>query len=114
MKIQTLTVLAAVATPLIATGSASAGFLGVKATSKPNPYGLLVVNVYAIFDRPDPGDGSGDHMIKVAGTPNAPMLIQVVGGTFYNSPFGSDTAPNAAFFPLFPSIAYDTFVTIGV
>jgi len=47
MKIQTLRVLAAVATPLIATASASAGFLGVKATSKPNDFGLLIVNVYA-------------------------------------------------------------------
>ncbi len=96
MKIQTLTVLAAVATPLIATGSAQAGFLGVKATSKPNDFGLLVVNVYAMFDRPDPGDGSGDHMVAVAGTPNIPMNIQVIGGVFYNSPFGGNTAPSAA------------------
>jgi len=113
MKIQTLTMLAAVATPLILTASASAGFLGIKTTSKPNPYGLLVVNVYAIFDRPDPGDGSGDHMIAVAGSPYAPLNIQVIGGTFYNSPFGGDQAPNAAFFPVFPSLEFDTFVTIG-
>ncbi len=114
MKIKTLTMLAAVATPLIATGSASAGFLGVTATSKPNDFGLLVVNVYAIFDRPDPGDGSGDHMISVAGTPNAPMNIQVIGGVFYNSPFGGNTAPSAALLVPFPSLAYDTFMTIGV
>ncbi len=114
MKIQTLTVLAGTAVPLILTGSASAGFLGIKTTSKPNDFGLLVVNVYAIFDRPDPGDGSGDHMIAVAGTPNIPMNIQVIGGVFYNSPFGSDRAPNAALLVPFPSLAYDTFLTIGV
>ncbi len=113
MKIQTLTVLAGTAVPLILTGSASAGFLGLKATSKPNDFGLLVVNVYAIFDRPDPGDGSGDHMIAVAGIPSAPMNIQVIGGVFYNSPFGGIQAPSAAFFPAFPSLEFDTFVTIG-
>ncbi len=98
MRVRTLRLLAGAAVPLILTGSASAGFLGVKATSKPNPYGLLVVNVYAIFDRPDPGDGSGDHMLGVLGTPDAPLLIEVIGGTFYNSPFGGDQAPNFAFF----------------
>ncbi len=96
MKIQTFRVLAAVATPLIATGSASAGFLGVKATSKPNDFGLLVVNVYAIFDRPDPGDGSGDFLTGVYGGPTAPLNIEVIGGVFYNSPFGGNTAPSAA------------------
>ncbi len=114
MKTRTLAFLAGVAAPLIVTAPASAGFVRVKATSKPNEFGLLVVNVYAVFDRPDPGDGSGDHMTKVAGTPNAPLNIEITGGTFFNSPFGGDHAPNAAFFPAFPSLAYDTFVTIGV
>ncbi len=114
MKMKTLAVLAGVASPLIATGSASAGFIGIKATSKPNDFGLLVVNVYAIFDRPEPGDGSGDHMVAVAGTPNAPLVIQVTGGTFYNHPFGNDHAPLALLVDVFPSLAYDTFVTIGV
>ncbi len=114
MKIQTLTVLAAVATPLILTGSAQAGYLGIKATSKPNDFGLLVVNVYANFDRPDPGDGSGDSMIAVAGTPNIPMNIKVTGGQFYNHAFGTDIAPQASLVAAFNSLAYDTFVTIGV
>ena len=114
MKMKTLAVLAGVASPLIATGSASAGFIGIKATSKPNDFGLLVVNVYAIFDRPDPGDGSGDHMDAVAGTPGAPLVIQVTGGTFYNHAFGNDHAPMALLVDVFQSLAYDTFVTIGV
>ena len=113
MKMKTLSLLAGVGAPLIATASVQAGFVGIKTTEKENAFGLLVVNVYAIFDRPDPGDGSGDHMVAVAGTPNAPMNIQVNGGTFYNSAFGGDQAPNAAFFPTFPSLAFDTFVTIG-
>ncbi len=113
MKMKTLSLLAGVGAPLIATMSAQAGFVGIKVTEKPNPFGLLVVNIYAIFDRPDPGDGSGDHMVAVAGTPLNPMNIVVEGGVFYNSPFGSDKAPNAALFPLFPSLEFDTFVTIG-
>ncbi len=108
MKMKTLSLLAGVGAPLIATMSAQAGFVGIKVTNKPNSFGLLVVNVYAIFDRP-----GEDHMVAVAGTPNNPMLVQVVGGTFYNSAFGGDQAPNAAFFPQFPSLEFDTFVTIG-
>jgi len=99
---------------LILSGSVTAGFVGISTVSKPNPFGVLTVNVYAVFDRPDPGDGSGDHMVAVAGTPNAPLVIEVIGGTFYNSPFGGDQAPPAAAIDAFPSLAYDTFVTIGV
>ncbi len=113
MKTKTMAILAGVSASLILSGSAWGGFVGMKATSKPNEFGLLVVNVYAIFDRPDPGDGSGDHMISVAGTPNNPLNIKVQGGVFYNHAFGDDQAPNAAFFPAFPSLEFDTFVTIG-
>ncbi len=112
MRARTLCLLAGTAVPLILTGSAQAGFTGISTTSKPNPFGLLTVNVYAEFDRPDPGDGSGDHMVAVIGTPDSPLIIEVIGGTFYNSPFTGDTPPSMAFFPP-PSVAYDTFVTIG-
>ncbi len=116
MRVRTLSLLAGTAVPLILTGSAPAGFVGISTVSKPNPFGvgLFTVNVYAIFDRPDPGDGSGDHMIAVAGTPDAPMNITVIGGVFYNSPFGRTTAPSAPLLVPFPSLAYDTFLTIGV
>ncbi len=114
MKMKTLSLLAGVGAPLIATTSAQAGFLGIKTVEKPNELGLLVVNIYAIFDRPDPGDGSGDHMVAVAGTPDAPMSITVNGGVFYNNAFGGNTAPSAALLIPFPSLAYDTFMTIGV
>ena len=113
MKVKTMCLLAGAGAPLILPASATAGFVGTKATSKPNEFGLLVVNVYAVFDRPDPGDGSGDHMVAVAGTPNAPLNVKIEGGVFYNHAFGGDRAPNAAFFPMFPSLAFDTFVTIG-
>ncbi len=110
MKVRTLSVLAGVSAPLILTGPSQAGFLGIKVTSTPNDFGLLVVNVYAIFDRP-----GQDFMEAVFGTPNAPLRIEVIGGTFYNTPnFGTDQAPTTFLIGLFPSLAFDTFLTIGV
>ena len=108
MKIKTLSLLAGVGAPLIMTAASSAGFVGLKTTIKDNPFGLLVVNVYAIFDRP-----GEDHMIAVAGTPLNPLSVVVEGGTFYNHLFGNDQAPNEGLFGPFPSIEFDTFVSIG-
>ncbi len=112
MKATTLRTLVGATTPLILTGSVQAGFLGISTVSKPNQFGLLVVNVYAEFDRP-----GEDYMGAIAGTPNSPLLIQVIGGTFYNHPFGTDRPPQCS--PLqecqtFPSFLFDSFVTIGV
>ena len=110
MKVRTLSVLAGVSAPLILTGSSDAGFVGIKVTGKPNPFGILVCNVYAIFDRP-----GEDRMESISSTSNTPMLIQVHNGTFYNTPnVGTDQAPTTFLIGLFPSLAFDTFVTIGV
>lgn len=38
--------------PMLMAGAAEAGFTGIKVVGKPNPYGLLVCNVFATFDRP--------------------------------------------------------------
>ncbi len=108
MKMKTLSMLAGVAAPLIATTTASAGFVGITVNYKANEFGLVVTNVYAEFDRP-----GEDYMQAVAGTANAPLLIQVINGTFYNHPFGGNTAPSTALVAAFPSLAYDSFVTIG-
>jgi hypothetical protein len=108
MKTTTLRILVGVTTPLILSGSVRAGFTGISTASKPNPWGILTVNVYAEFDRP-----GEDHMLAVAGTPNAPLRIEVIGGSFYQHLFGSDRPPGDAF-GNFPSLYFDTFVTIGV
>ncbi len=108
MKANTLRMLVGVAAPLILTGSVQAGFLGIKVVSKPNEFGLLVCNVYAEFDRP-----GQDFFKAVAGTLNSPLLIEVLGGTFYNHAFGTNTAPHHHLLAAFPSLVYDTFVTIG-
>ncbi len=109
MKVTTLRTIVGVTTPLILAGSVQAGFLGISAASRPNDFGLLVVNIYAEFDRP-----GEDFMLAVTGTPLNPMLIEVIGGTFYNHGFGSDRPPPGALVDAFPSLAYDSFVTIGV
>jgi len=108
MKMKTLSMLAGVGAPLIATATASAGFLGIKVVSKANNFGLLVCNVYAEFDRP-----GQDFMQAVAGTMNAPLLVQVFNGSFYNHAFGGNTAPSTMLIAAFPSLAFDSFVTIN-
>ena len=114
MKAKTLSVLAGVSAPLILTGSASAGFVGIKSVVKetgfiPGVGELFVCNVYAVFDRPD------DEMIAVAGNANNPLNIFVKQGKWYQDPEGSPlTAPFLQFLPgASGALAYDTFVTIG-
>jgi hypothetical protein len=109
VKTKTLAVAAGVSAPLILSGSGDAGFVGVTATSKPNPFGILVCNVYAEFDNP-----GGDWMGGVLGPPNYPMYITVIGGSFWNQPGGGDTAPTTFLTGLIPSLAYDSFYTIGM
>ncbi len=109
MRTKVLALAAAAGGQLILAEPAAAGFLGLSLDIKPNAFGLTVANVYACFDRP-----GQDRMIAVAGTPNAPLSIEVLNGTFFQHPFGSDKAPNPALFEFFPDLRYDTFVTIGV
>ncbi len=110
MKARLLSVVGAFAVPLTSTGESEAGFLGLVAVSKPNPFGILTYNIYAQFD-----ERPGDFVQAVAGTPVSPMNVNVRGGTFYQNPFNGDLPPNPAFcdFPGFESVCYDTFVTIG-
>ncbi len=109
MKMRTLSVLAGVSTPLILTGSASAGFVGLDIVSKENTFGLLVCNVYAVFD-----NTAGDIMQAVAGLPGQNLVIQVQNGSWFAPAGGTDQAPSTFLVGLFPSLAFDTFVTIGV
>ncbi|MHC4127167.1 MAG: hypothetical protein ACYTE6_11560 [Planctomycetota bacterium] len=110
MKMKTLAVLAGVSAPLIATSASSAGFVGLNIVKKiPNPYGITTINIYAEFD-----NMGNDWLDGVAGTPNTPLSIGIVGGTFYNHWSGSDTAPPQGLINVYPSLAYDSFYTIGL
>jgi hypothetical protein len=110
MKMKTLLVLAGVCTPLIATASTAAGFVGIKVVKKiPNEFGITTINVYAEFD-----NMGNDRLEACAGLPNAPMTIGVIDGTFWNRQFGGDTAPSGPLADFFPSLAFDSFYTIGL
>ncbi|MHC4963269.1 MAG: PEP-CTERM sorting domain-containing protein [Planctomycetota bacterium] len=110
MKLKTLLVLAGVSPPLIASASADAGFVGLKVVKKiPNPFGILTINVYAEFD-----NMGNDWFHGAAGTPYFPLTIGVVGGTFWNHFSGDDTAPPQGLINLYPSLAFDSFYTIGL
>ncbi len=65
-----------------------------------------VLNVYATFD--GIGDGSVNTVVSTSF-----VNINAVSGTFYQDAFGGLTPPNAAFFPLAPTLQYDSFGTIG-
>ncbi|MHC5024444.1 MAG: hypothetical protein ACYTGG_11140, partial [Planctomycetota bacterium] len=73
---------------------------------------IAVIRFHAIYDDPN------DQLVAVAGTPGSPLSIQIEesGGfqpVFFQHPFGSDLPPNSAWFEVFPSVEYDTFVSIG-
>jgi hypothetical protein len=108
VKLKTLSVLAGFGGALIVSGPASGKYLGLARTSSPNPYGIHACNISAQFDNPN------DRVLAVAGTASAPLSISVLGGTFHQNELGGDTAPPAALVDVFPSLAYDTFVTVGV
>ena len=111
MKARSLALIAGSGAALLLAGQVSARFLGITVESKQNEFGILTVSVFALFDNP------GEDLFQaVAGTQNSPMVIQVVGGTFYNHPYRDihPYAPDADLVAQFPSLAFDTFLTIGV
>ncbi len=64
--------------------------------------------VYADFT------SSTDELLSVFGDAESPLTIQSSNG-FYQNLFGGNTSAsiNTAFFPFFPSLAWDSWVTIG-
>ncbi len=109
MKLHSATLLTGAGPPFLA-AAAQAGFNGIQVVTKPGVIGgnpVLTCNVFATFDRP-----GEDRFLGVSGTPGSPMDIHVVGGTFYQNQFGGDTPPSACI-GVFPSLAFDSFVTIG-
>jgi len=110
MKVASWSLVAGVAAPLVVTAASSGHYLGVEVTSARYPGPYIVFSVYAVFDRP----GGEDLFLAVSGTPGHTMEVKILGGTFFQHPLGSIKAPSQAFVNLFPSLAYDSFVTIGV
>ncbi len=107
MKTRLLTLLCGVTGSLIAGGPASAAYIGLVVVDQPNEFGILACSVYAVFDNPN------DHLLAVAGTQIAPLLVEAPG-SFYQHPFGGDLPPHPALVEAFPSLEFDTFVGIGI
>ncbi len=107
MKVTTLSLVAGTAA-LIATSSAAATLTGIVVIAEPQEPDLVACRVYAQFSESD------DSLVAVCGTPSSPLDISVTGGAFYQHSFGSDNAPLTNLLVFFPSLAWDTFVTIGM
>ena len=108
MKTRTLNLLWGLGACLLLAGPAPAAFTGISVDTQPNEFGILTYRVYAEFTDPD------DRLHSVYGTPEAPLEIEVVGGVFFQHAFGTDRPPSQALIEVFPSLAFDTFVTIGL
>ncbi len=108
MKTRTLNLLWGLGACLLLAGPAPAAFTGISVDTQPNEFGILTCRVYAEFTNPD------DRLLSVYGTPEAPVEIEVVGGVFFQHALGTDRPPSQTLIEVFGSLAFDTFVTIGL
>ena len=92
---------------LIFAGNATADFNGMSWTVSSSSYG----DTYLIYADVD----AGSELHAVYGDDNVALNIEGTSA-FYQNAFGGATVAsmNPAFFPVFPSLVYDSFVTIGL
>lgn len=101
----TLTITAATVGSFFATGFANADFQGISIDETFSSSGAT----YSVYVNVD----EGDQLDAVFGDSVDPLFIRS-GNGFYQNMFGSHLPPNSALFGLFPSLQYDSFVTIGL
>lgn len=102
-----VTMTAAIVSSLFATGFASADFQGISIDEVEGGFGVgTTYRVYVDVE-------TGDQLDAVFGDTVDPLLVSSTTG-FYQNQFGSHKAPSAALFGFFPSLEYDSFVTIGL
>ena len=96
---------------LILAGTATADFQGLTIEVVDNG-GTVAGTTYDLYANVD----AGGRVDAVYGDGTNLLSIGVNGGSFVQNAFGGNTSMdiNAAFLPLFPSLAYDSFVTIGL
>ena len=101
------TISATAVSSLLAVGSASADFTGMQFENVENGLaGLTTVRVYA-------GVSVGGEVDAVYGDGVNALAISSNSG-FYQNQFGGYGTPSAALFGFFPSLEFDSFVTIGL
>ena len=96
---------------LILAGTATADFQGLSLEVVDNG-GLVAGTTYDLYANVD----AGGRVDAVYGDGANVLSIGVNGGSFVQNAFGGNTSIdiNPAFLPLFPSLAYDSYVTIGL
>ena len=99
---------------LCVTAFARADFVGVKTVNRNDVAAacaaagapdLRVCNVFLQFD-------DNDRLLNLTTIGQTPITVSN-GAPYFQHVFGGTTAPNCAFFPVFPSLECDSFVTIG-
>ena len=92
---------------LLLAGTATADFTGISIDAMDSGLGIgTTYRIYADID-------AGGQLNAVYGDDvNALSIASTT--SFYQDPFGGNTAPNAALFDFFPELEYDSFVTIGL
>ena len=92
---------------LVLAGSASADFLGFEIDEVENGMaGLTTYRIYAAID-------AGGEVDAVYGDDVSALSIQSTHGHFQHA-FGDHTTPDAGLWVFFPSLEFDSFVTIGL
>ena len=110
MKVTTLALLSGLGAALIPSAPAGGEFCCFVWEPPPQNFpGLSTTRLYAQFiPQADPGD----RVLSVSGTLVEPA-VRVYGGTFFQHQSGGETAPDPILCSFFPSLCFDTFVTIG-
>ena len=103
----TFTISAAVVSSLFTIGTASADFTGMEyETVENNMSGLTTWRIYVGVD-------VGGELDAVYGDESNTLSVSSDSG-FEQNGFGGWSTPNAALFVVFPSLEFDSFVTIGL
>jgi len=107
MNKRTISITTAVTSTLFTAGLATADFQGFSVDESNEFVGGTTYRVYANVD-------AGDQVNAIFGDGVDPLSIDSGGFGFYQNMFGSHRAPDSSLFPFFPSLEYDSFVTIGL
>ena len=99
--------LTAVTGSLILAGTAVADFTGMQYETVEN--GMAGLTTYLVYA----GVDAGGELDAVFGDTVNVLSVSSDSG-FYQNGFGGYSAPNAALFGFFPSLQFDSFVTIGL